>query len=121
MDSSVYAFSFSQFCEVLHIYGQSIITLNCVQINLPIIHDGVTYNALCLSAFCFKKGLATATQNVYTSAKKRFMSFCDRFSNALLPASEENLCAFVSFLSADGLTHKTIKCYLSAVRNLHLE
>ena len=47
--------------------------------------------------------------------------FCNRFSIAPLLASEENLCVFASFLSAGGLSHKTIECYLSAVCNLHLE
>ena len=34
--------------------------------------------------------------------------------------SEEKLCNFASFLATEGLTHKTIKCYLSGVQNLQL-
>ena len=37
------------------------------------------------------------------------------------PASEHQLCQFVAILANDKLCHATIKCYLSAVRHLHLE
>ena len=37
-----------------------------------------------------------------------------------MPASESTLCYFVSFLATAKLKHQTIKCYLSAVRHLHI-
>ena len=37
-----------------------------------------------------------------------------------LPASEDTLLTFVSYLAQQGLTHQSIKVYLSAVRNLHV-
>lgn len=37
------------------------------------------------------------------------------------PASEHQLCQFVSALASEGLKYSSIKCYLSAVRHLHLE
>ena len=37
------------------------------------------------------------------------------------PASEHQLCQFVSALANEGLKYSSIKCYLSAVRHLHLE
>lgn len=36
------------------------------------------------------------------------------------PAQEHQLCQYVSFLAIDNLCHNTIKCYLSAVRHLHI-
>ena len=68
----------------------------------------------------FERGLTLSTQNTYASAKKRFVSFCERFNVPPLPVSEEKLCNFASFLATEGLSHKTIKCYLSGVRNLQL-
>ena len=68
----------------------------------------------------FENGLATSTRNTYASAKKRFLSFCERFYVSPLPVSEEKLCNFASFLAVEGLSHKTIKCYLSGIRNLQL-
>ena len=62
-----------------------------------------------------------ATQSSYASAKKRFIGFCGEFNIEPLPASESKLCAFASKLAADGLSHETVRCYLSAVRTLHLE
>ena len=37
-----------------------------------------------------------------------------------MPASESVLCNFVSYLSLQGLTHGTIRVYLSAVRSFHI-
>lgn len=37
-----------------------------------------------------------------------------------VPTTEDNLLIFVSYLAQEGLTHQTIKVYLSAVRNLHV-
>ena len=48
------------------------------------------------------------------------MSFCKETSLHPLPASEEQLCLFVSSLANQRLCHNTNKCYLSAVRHLHI-
>lgn len=37
-----------------------------------------------------------------------------------LPASEHQLCQFVSFLANQSLCHITIKSYLAAIRHLHI-
>jgi len=70
--------------------------------------------------FYFRQGLAASTQRTYTSAKNRYLEFCQRAGLAPLPASEDQFCRFVSFVADQGLAHKTIKCYLSAVRHLHI-
>ena len=38
-----------------------------------------------------------------------------------LPASEHYLSQFVSALAMEGLSHPTLKDYLSGIRHLHLE
>ncbi len=38
----------------------------------------------------------------------------------LPPALEHQLCQYVSYLGLASLSHNTIKCYLSAVRHLHI-
>ena len=37
-----------------------------------------------------------------------------------IPASEQQVCLFCVFLAKQKLTHATIKCYLAAVRHLHM-
>ena len=37
-----------------------------------------------------------------------------------IPASEQQLCQFSAFLAEHNLLHKSIKCYLAAVRHLHV-
>ena len=71
--------------------------------------------------FYFSHGIAASTQKTYTSAKRRYFQFC--YTNHLnpLPASEHQLCQFVAALAKEGLSHSTLKGYLSGVRHLHLE
>ena len=69
----------------------------------------------------FVQGLAQSTQRTYNSALKQFYVFCTNY-NVLLPfpVSERLLCYFAVFLAERGLTHQTVQCYLSAVRNMQL-
>ena len=68
----------------------------------------------------FLQGLAPATQRTYDSAKRRYLALCQLLKSPAVPASEHQLCLFAAFLAQDGLLHRTIKCYLSAVRHLHI-
>ena len=68
----------------------------------------------------FKKGLAASTQKTYRAAQVRYLDFCKRGQFQPLPTSESLLCRFVSYLAKDGLKHRSIKCYLSALRFLHI-
>ena len=75
--------------------------------------------------FFLTQGLAPSTRRVYLSAQRRYLDFCHldgRLSpeGALLPADEQSLMRFASFL-ADILHHSSIKVYLSAVRSLHID
>ena len=70
--------------------------------------------------------LANSTRKTYSSGEKQFLLFCLRNSTAapslddILPASPNTLMAFAAELARTCKYH-TIKNYLSAVRNLHLE
>jgi hypothetical protein len=65
--------------------------------------------------------LAKATKQTYKSAKRRYLTFCSLHDIAPIPTSEWVLCRYVAYLANEGLTHSTIRGYLSAVRHLHIE
>ncbi len=69
----------------------------------------------------FREGLAPSTRKTYGAGKKRYREFCSLLGRAPTPATEQQLCRFVARLEEEGLAHSTIKCYLAAVRHLHLE
>jgi len=71
--------------------------------------------------FYFCNGLASTTQRSYNSAKKRYKAFCMQNSISPLPASEQLLSRFISHLANENLCHSTLKCYLSAIRHLHVQ
>ena len=48
------------------------------------------------------------------------MAFCSAANISPLPLVEHTLCMFVTYLARDGLTHQTIKSYLSAIRHYHI-
>ena len=70
--------------------------------------------------FYFQNGLAASTRRSYSSAKNRYIKFCQSKGLTPLPASEHQLCQFASCLANQNLGHSSIKCYLSAVRHLHV-
>ena len=65
--------------------------------------------------------LAKSTRQSYGSAKRRYHSFCSMFSMSPLPTNEYVLCKYVSFLASNGVRSTSIKCYLAAIRHLHIE
>ena len=70
--------------------------------------------------FFFRNGLAESTQRSYNSAKRRYIHFCKSHNMSPIPASERQLGQYVSYLALANLAHSTIKCYLAAVRHLHI-
>ncbi len=66
--------------------------------------------------FYFLNGLSESTRKSYVSAKRCFLAFCASKGTHTLPASESQLCQFVSSLAKnDHLSHSTIKCYLGQI------
>ena len=75
--------------------------------------------------FILQQALAPSTQATYSAGARAFLNFTigyDRLNPGgnPLPASEETLMLFASFLSLN-LKPASIKTYLFAVRNLHVE
>ena len=70
-------------------------------------------------AFYLGQALADSTKKSYKSAKRRYHSFCTVHNINPLPVCEQSLplCS----LTNEGLAHTSIKCYMSAVRHLHIE
>ena len=66
------------------------------------------------------KALRKSTHATYSSAQKRFKSFCDENNLCHLPASEDTLVLFVSQLYLDDLKGSSIRVYLSSVRSMHI-
>lgn len=56
----------------------------------------------------------------YGTGQRRYLRFCQDASFQPLPISEHTLCMFAAHLAREGLTHQTIKMYLSAVRHYHI-
>ena len=67
-----------------------------------------------------EKALAPSTLRSYGTGQRHYMVFCQQASLHLLPFSEQVLCKFVEHLASEGLTHQTIKSYLSAIRHFHI-
>ena len=75
---------------------------------------GATANLLLRSA------LRQSTQNCYSSAQKKYIHFCAKYHIEPLPATDESLLLYVSYLHEQGLTGSSIKVYMSAVKSLHV-
>ena len=69
---------------------------------------------------CFIQSLAPTTIRSYHSAHIRYINFCITFNLSPIPVTQSTLCRFVALLAQEGVAHKTLKAYLSAVRYLHL-
>ena len=62
----------------------------------------------------FGQGLAPSTQSAYSSAKRKYYSFCESYQFSLLPITQHKSSLFISYLA-------TITSYLSALRHLTVE
>jgi len=68
----------------------------------------------------FKAALSASTQKTYKAAEKKYLSFCNNFSLAPVPTSENTLCYFAACLGQEGLACSSIRTYLSGVRQLQI-
>lgn len=72
-------------------------------------------------AILLHNSLKPSTRKTYNSGVNRFYNFCGLYDKISLPASQETLILFCAHLFNSGLKPNTIKVYLSAVRNDHIE
>lgn len=72
--------------------------------------------------YMYIAGLAASTRKVHLSGKKQYILFCkDHKITQALPVNEEILCYYVAYLGDKGLAFGTIKYYLAALRDLHIQ
>ena len=71
------------------------------------------------SYFC--SGLAPSTNRTYVSGVQQYIAICEQLHTKPTPTSEQLLCRFCTILANKGGSHSTIKVYLSAVRQLHVQ
>ena len=57
---------------------------------------------------------------MYSSAKSRFIKFCDSINQPCVPVTENNLCLYIAYLANDKVSASSIKPYLSAIRHLQV-
>ena len=65
-------------------------------------------------------GIATTTRSTYAAGQKLYTIFCSCTNRTTVPATEETLLLFVTYMITLNLSHATIKVYLSAVRHVHV-
>ena len=69
----------------------------------------------------FRSGLAPSTYRTYVSGIQQYIAICEQLHTEPTPTSEQLLCRFCTILANKGSSHSTIKVYLSAVRQLHVQ
>ena len=60
------------------------------------------------------------SNRTYTSAKRRFLSFCSAHNIPPVPIAESTLCLYAGYLARQDLRHQIIRTYLSAVRHYYI-
>ena len=60
------------------------------------------------------------TRRTYNSGQKRYLDFCNIYQLVPMPATEDVLLLYVSYLYRQGLSYNTIQVYLYSIRSLHI-
>ena len=68
----------------------------------------------------YSSGLSPATQRCYRAGLKQYTAFCLQANLPTIPASEHTLLLFATHLAVQKLAYPTIKVYMAAVRNVHV-
>jgi len=65
-------------------------------------------------------GLAPTTRATYSAGWKKFSNFCTQAHLTPIPVSKHTLLLFATSLATTGISHGTIKVYLSAICHIHV-
>ena len=68
----------------------------------------------------YQQGLALSTHKSYQAAIEQYLTFCDQIKHTPMPTSEFTLLLYIAHMGQKGLSHSTIRVYLSAIRSLHV-
>lgn len=67
-----------------------------------------------------RESLKPSTRKTYASVQLQFLVFCNKNRLKPLPAKESVIMMFISYLYEKGLKGSTIRCYMSALKHLHV-
>ena len=69
-------------------------------------------------------GLRLSTKQTYSSAQRSFISFCNNFSLAPIPASEQTILWYMAYTQSKpgfkAIKASSLRVHLSAIRSLHV-
>ena len=68
----------------------------------------------------YSAALAASTKKTCKAAEHGYLDFCSKFSIISLPTSEATLCYFAACLGQQGISHNTIRTYLSGIRQIQI-
>jgi len=69
----------------------------------------------------FDTGLAPSTSRTYGAGIRKCLIFCEELHTTPTQISELLICRFVSSIADSNITHNTIKVYIAAIRQLHIQ
>ena len=64
--------------------------------------------------------ISPATRPTYSSSQISYLNFCSMIQHNPIPAHESTILLFFMHLATSGLSHTTIKMYLSAIHSMHV-
>ena len=65
-------------------------------------------------------GISPGARSSYSSSQTGYLNFCSMIQHNPIPAHKSTILLFVMHLATSGLSHTTIKVYLSAVCSMHV-
>ncbi len=65
-------------------------------------------------------GLRLSRKQTYSSAQRSFISFCNTFSLAPIPANEQTILWYIAYTQSKAIKASSLKVHLSAIRSLHI-
>ena len=68
----------------------------------------------------YHNGISPATRNTYSFAQQSYLKFCSAIQCSPTPAHASTLLLFVTHLATSGLSHTSIKVYLSTICSMHV-
>ena len=68
----------------------------------------------------YQQGLAISTHKSYQAAIQQYLTFCDQIKHTPMPTNESTLLLYIAHMRRKGLSHSTIRVYLSAIRSLQV-
>jgi len=112
--------------DIILISCQPYVSDICTDISCTSVCDSSTvpptgHHQLLASAQQFlEAGLVTSTMTTYSAGKQRYVKFCNMATIRVTLASESTLILFATDLATTGISHASIKVYLSAVWHMHV-